>query len=151
MFRTLSDRTTVVEEEMILAFHVHNDIGQNGHGASSTSTPSLTFIFANVFQGERETGIFALDDSNFAKGSFADDTKQSKVVEVHYWRHTVSGDGCGGIDTSAGCSSPKDGILKSYNGTHVFLIGDVGQLTFISEHDWLALRIAHGGRSEAVP
>jgi hypothetical protein len=42
-----------------------------------------TFIFADVFQGERATGIFALDDTNFAEGSFANDSKQTKVVKIH--------------------------------------------------------------------
>jgi phage-related protein len=42
-----------------------------------------TFIFADVFQGERATGIFALDDTNFAEGSFANDPKQTKVVKIH--------------------------------------------------------------------
>lgn len=43
-----------------------------------------TLIFANVFQGERESRVLSLDDPNLAKGTAADDSKQAEVVEVHY-------------------------------------------------------------------
>lgn len=34
-----------------------------------------TFIFAYVFEGEREAGVFPLDDSNLAKSTSADDSQ----------------------------------------------------------------------------
>lgn len=42
-----------------------------------------TFIFADIFQGKRQIGVFSFDDAYFAKGSSADDSQQSKVVEVY--------------------------------------------------------------------
>lgn len=43
-----------------------------------------TFIFAYILQGKGETRIFSLDNSYFSKGSSADDSQQSEVVEVYY-------------------------------------------------------------------
>jgi hypothetical protein len=42
-----------------------------------------TFIFSYVLERKRQAGVFALDDAHFAKGSFADDAQQPKVVEIH--------------------------------------------------------------------
>lgn len=42
-----------------------------------------TFIFADILQGKREIGVFSFDNADFAKGSSADDSQQSKVVEVY--------------------------------------------------------------------
>jgi hypothetical protein len=39
-----------------------------------------TLIFANVFQSEGQTGVFPLDDTNFAEGTAADNSEQAKVV-----------------------------------------------------------------------
>lgn len=43
-----------------------------------------TFIFADILQGKRQVGVFPFNDAYFAKGSSADDSQQSKVVEVYY-------------------------------------------------------------------
>lgn len=70
MFRTLSDRTTVS--------HVSLDrrppMGPLAH--------MLTFIFANVFQGEGQAGILSLDDANLSKGTFAHDAQESEMIEI---------------------------------------------------------------------
>lgn len=42
-----------------------------------------TFIFSYVLERKGEAGVFALDNAHFAKGSFADDSQQAEVVEVH--------------------------------------------------------------------
>ena len=52
-----------------------------------------TFIFSYVLERKCEAGVFALDDAHFAKGSFADDSQQPEVVEVH---------GCGQISFISG-------------------------------------------------
>lgn len=44
-----------------------------------------TFIFADILQCKRQVGVFSFNDAYFAKGSSADDSQQSKVVEVYCW------------------------------------------------------------------
>jgi hypothetical protein len=83
IFRTLSDRTTdgeIKEFSMVFWFLFLFLVCYEHDGGKA----SHTLIFANVFQGERKSRVFSLDDSNFAKGTTADDSKQAEVVEVHY-------------------------------------------------------------------
>lgn len=42
----------------------------------------LTFIFANVFQGEGQAGIFSLDDADLPKRTFPHHSQESEMVEV---------------------------------------------------------------------
>lgn len=42
-----------------------------------------TFIFSYVLERKCEAGVLALDNAHFAKGSFADDSQQPEMVEVH--------------------------------------------------------------------
>lgn len=42
----------------------------------------LTFIFANVFQGEGQAGVLSLDDANLSKSTFAHDAQESEMIEV---------------------------------------------------------------------
>lgn len=42
-----------------------------------------TFIFADILQSKRQIGVFSFDNAYFAKGSSADDSQKSKMVEVH--------------------------------------------------------------------
>ena len=44
--------------------------------------PRQTFIFPYVLEGECEAGVFSLDNADLAKGAFAHDSQQAKVVEV---------------------------------------------------------------------
>jgi D-lyxose ketol-isomerase len=46
------------------------------------------FIFSDVFECEGKTGIFAFDNSNFAKGTFAYYSQEAEVVEVDFIGHT---------------------------------------------------------------
>lgn len=78
MFRTLSDRTTVL--------HVSLD-----HGSPIDPTwHMLTFIFANIFQCEGQAGILSFDDANLSKCSFAHHSQESEVVEVDCGEEVVS-------------------------------------------------------------
>lgn len=43
-----------------------------------------TFIFADVLQRERQVGVLALDDADFAKSTATDDSQQAEVIEI-YW------------------------------------------------------------------
>lgn len=45
-----------------------------------------TFIFSYVLEGKGEAGVLALDNAHLAKSSFADDSQQPEVVEVHCGR-----------------------------------------------------------------
>ena len=42
----------------------------------------LTFIFANVFQGEGQAGVLPLDDANLSECTFSHDAQESEMVEV---------------------------------------------------------------------
>ena len=70
MFRTLSDRTTALRVSAGPTLRI------------GLMYSILTFIFANVFQGEGQTGILSLDDANLAKGTFSHHSQESKMVEV---------------------------------------------------------------------
>jgi hypothetical protein len=49
-----------------------------------------TIIFADVFQGKREPGIFSFHDSHLSESASADNPEKSEVVEVH-WPEVSSG------------------------------------------------------------
>lgn len=42
-----------------------------------------TFIFADVFECERQTSIFALNNADFAKSAFANDPEKFEMIELH--------------------------------------------------------------------
>jgi hypothetical protein len=44
---------------------------------------ACTFIFAYIFQRERQAGVLALDDAHLSKRSSSDDSQQSEVVQVY--------------------------------------------------------------------
>jgi len=44
---------------------------------------SDNFIFAYVLEGKGQAGVLALDDTHFPKGTSADDSQQTEMVEVH--------------------------------------------------------------------
>jgi hypothetical protein len=46
------------------------------------------FVFPDIFECESKTGIFAFDNSNFAKGTFAYYSQEAEVVEVDFIGHT---------------------------------------------------------------
>lgn len=85
MLRTLSERTTVV------TLHQHLARG------AGTNAGRHTLILPNILEGKRQARVFALDYADFAEGAFADDAKESEVVQVDW---TTSGsaavDGHGG-------------------------------------------------------
>ena len=72
MFRTLSDRTTVL------------DVSLDRRSPLSPRWHLLTFIFANVLQGKGQTGILSLDDANLSKCTFSHHAQESEMVEVDY-------------------------------------------------------------------
>jgi hypothetical protein len=41
-----------------------------------------TFLFANIFQGERKASVLSLDDSNLSEGTFANDAEQTEMIKV---------------------------------------------------------------------
>jgi len=43
-----------------------------------------TFIFSDVFERKRQTGVLALYNSDFAESSFANNSEQAEVVEIYY-------------------------------------------------------------------
>jgi hypothetical protein len=45
--------------------------------------PGHTFIFSNVLQGERQPGVFPLDNSNLSKGASSDNPQQAEMVQIH--------------------------------------------------------------------
>lgn len=73
MLRTLSDRTTGSNVSPGTC---------NRSMASSNVLYRRTLIFAYVLEGKRQAGVFSFDDSYFAKGSFADDPQEAKVIEA---------------------------------------------------------------------
>lgn len=42
----------------------------------------LTFIFANVFQGEGQAGVLSLNDANLSERTFPHYSQESEMVEV---------------------------------------------------------------------
>lgn len=44
----------------------------------------LTFIFSNVLESEGEACILSFDYAYLAKRSFADDTEETEMIEIHY-------------------------------------------------------------------
>ena len=44
----------------------------------------LTLVFANILEGKRQAGVFALDDANLAKCAPADNPQKTKVVEADW-------------------------------------------------------------------
>jgi hypothetical protein len=56
MLRTLSERTTVKDQHAMIVKVMNH----------------ITFIFADVLEGECKTGVFALDNSNLSKSALAD-------------------------------------------------------------------------------
>lgn len=75
-----------------------------------------TFILAQVFEGEGQAGVFALDDADLAKGALADDAEEFEVVELD----------CG----HARSAVEEGGAARS-------------GLTLVGEDDGPALRVAH--------
>ena len=70
MLRTLSERTTVRRRQ-------GRETREGGRAEGGA-----TFVLADVLEGKREAGVFALDDADLAKRALADDTEQAEVVEV---------------------------------------------------------------------
>jgi hypothetical protein len=42
-----------------------------------------TLILADIFESKCQTGIFAFNDADFAKGSLSDHSEQTKVIKVY--------------------------------------------------------------------
>jgi hypothetical protein len=76
MLRTLSDRTTVTR-------------CQYPKGKCILTAESLkrgcrrTFILSYILESECEAGVLALNDADLSERTFADNTQQTKVVEVN--------------------------------------------------------------------
>lgn len=47
----------------------------------SSETP--TFIFPDILESERQTGVFPLDYANLAKCTFSHHPKEAEMVQVH--------------------------------------------------------------------
>ena len=74
MFRTLSDFTTVAQCQLeFVCLWVQR-----------------TFVLADVLKGVGAAIVFPLHDADFAKGTFAYDPEETKVVEVYCSREAVS-------------------------------------------------------------
>lgn len=80
----------------------------------------LTFILTDIFEGKRETRVFALDDTNFAKSTFADYTQQAEVVQVD-------------CQLMLAILRLADGLVARCRSVH----------TFVGQDDGLALGITH--------
>lgn len=81
MFRTLSDRTTILDVSVFCPL------------AIGPSSSMLTFIFADIFQGEGQASILPLDDANLSKRPFPHHSQESKMVEIDYyerWKVSIS-------------------------------------------------------------
>ena len=62
--------------------HDNHVDGKRFHAKIRCSTYLHTFIFAYVFQCVCGAIVFALDDSDLAKGSFTNNSKETEVIEV---------------------------------------------------------------------
>jgi len=96
IFRTDSDRTTIVVSVVlssgysVLVMPLQEIgsaackiiVGKPFYAKIPYATCLHTFIFAYVFQCVGGTIVFALDDSDLAKGSFANDSEKTEVIEV---------------------------------------------------------------------
>jgi hypothetical protein len=67
IFRTLSDRTT------------RGDV-RCGHPSPWHST--LTFVLADILEGECEACIFPLDDADLSERAFSDHAEEAEMVEI---------------------------------------------------------------------
>jgi hypothetical protein len=43
-----------------------------------------TFIFPDVLESERQACVLPLDNADFAKGTSADDSQETEMVQVHW-------------------------------------------------------------------
>lgn len=59
-----------------------------GAGLAGEGPGVRTFIFAYILQGKRKIGVFSFNDAYFAKSSSADDSQQSKMIEVYCLNET---------------------------------------------------------------
>ena len=76
MFRTLSVRTTekkLANESVWKTLVVY-------------STPRLTLILTDIFQGKCQSRVFPFDNTNFAEGTFSDHSEETELVKVDYER-----------------------------------------------------------------
>lgn len=72
ILRTLSDLTTIEEKESeVSETLIHQRAGIQRR---QSRCRVHTFIFANVFQSKRQTSVFTLYNSDFAKGTATDDS-----------------------------------------------------------------------------
>lgn len=119
IFRTLSDRTTVVEVGgQFLALRSRMWKWKRGHRCTVP-----TFILANVFQGKRKTGIFSLDDSNFSKGASADNPEKSEMVQVHWWHRQSVSRRSMAMPPSSGMDARRDSGIRGAIGSYLPLRG----------------------------
>ena len=49
----------------------------------------ITFILADVFEGESEARVFALNDADFAESTLAHHAQEAEVVEVD-WEEIIN-------------------------------------------------------------
>lgn len=49
-----------------------------------TALQRRTFIFANILESKGQVCVFALNDSDFAKGTTANYSQKAKVIETDY-------------------------------------------------------------------
>ena len=70
IFRTLSDRTTVLHVSVARTLPIGPKLSM------------LTFIFANIFEGEGQASILPLDDANLSKSTFPHHSQESEMVEI---------------------------------------------------------------------
>lgn len=69
-----------------------------------------TFFFPNVFQRERQSGVFLLHDTNLAESTFSNHSQQTKLIQVH----------CAIVSPSAANCSRTHSIRTFIGGGHLF-------------------------------
>lgn len=99
IFRTLSDRTTTRGNEQLMSACIEVFLRQQH-----------TFFFPNVFQRERQSGVFLLHDTNLAESTFSNHPQQTKLIQVH----------CALVSPSAANCSQTHSIRTLIGGGHLF-------------------------------
>ena len=84
-----------------------------------------TFIFAYVFKGKGQAGVLPLDNAYFPKSALANDSQETKVIEVDCAEMIRSASCCSMIGES---SIPRDGRVQNLEVlTQVTEEGGVGK------------------------
>lgn len=112
ILRTLSDRTTVTRRQHESPVDLRVATGCRCQSCPNCAS-KRTFVFPYVLERECEARVLSLDNAHFSKGTFADDSQQTEVVEIHWavLLATTILDKCSGVASDAPKADKESGPM----------------------------------------